>query len=642
MKLPRMFTVMTLLVAVAGAGTALCADMGASYGFDLDALWTAARQTYDLDTEDAVVLLENREVTLTDGGELATTVHRVVWINSSTAIHQYADLRVPWNQANSRLDVEVLRTWRDDRWWPDPTAISETAVVETLPYAVDHADDYTTLRETMLLHDGIELPCILETRYTITRRGVPAAEGVFVFPQPDPAVQVGLTVTTPASAPWHAQAVNGAPEPTVTTDDGQRRTQWHMGPVARLGQPVADEPEAYEPAVIYSTWESWAALGRDLTGAFDLAAHVDGALADTLTARTAHLHDPLALAQAALDLAQESTRRINYDFRLWGGPRPAVRTWETAYGHDLDRMVLAAGLVRSLAVLPQGGGGSNLAADVVLLGHGTVAIAPEVPRLGQETRLALDIGLPGDLRLLWTPDGKLHGAAWALGRPAFLPAGGEPVFTIQTEVPNLVAADLTLTPTVDEGWSWSGILTSRGVFSYHGAVITGRALDKAATAALGDVLPDADLDGCNPREFSPLAVTVTCQGTLAGPDENDDGDFVLTVGDPGDGVLKRLPGDIHPYQSERTSRALITPMGQKIHLQVPLDGFTAKRLPRTMEVDNGAGRFAVSAQVEDGRLYYKRTLRLTGKGSWPELRALLLEAGDKAHRDIVLHPGGES
>ena len=118
--------------------------------------------------------------------------------------------------------------------------------------------------------------------------------------------------------------------------------------------------------------------------------------------------------------------------------------------------------------------------------------------------------------------------------------------------------------------------------------------------------------------------------------------MVLTVGDPGDGVLARLPGDIHLYQSERQSAFQVPAMRQDITVQMPLGDYTVVRLPRTVTVDNAAGRFAVSVRVVDERLIYKRSVEITGAGSWEELRAVLLEAADGRHRDIVLRPGGES
>jgi len=569
-------------------------------------------------------------------------VHRVVWIGSAVAIRSYADLRVPWNQAGSQLEVEVLRTWRDGRWWPDAGQISETAVVETLPYAVSHADDYTPLRETMLLHDGIELPCVVETRYIITRQNAPAASGVFVFPQRDPTVRARLSVTVPDDRTWHAETLPGAPRPTVNTSAGAHTTVWDMQSPGQLGLPVTAQPEATEPAVVYSTWQDWETLGAVFTAAFDAAAHIGPALTDSVTARTEHLADPVEKVQAVLDFVAESTRNIHSDWRLWDVPRSADRTWETAYGNGWDRLALAAGALRALAVVPTESGAASLSANPVFLGEGMAAVAPTVPRLDPSWEPALNIMVGDGEFLVWTPNGSLHGVTYMMGRPTFVPSLGQPEFMTSSGVDNLVSADLKLTPTVDEGWSWSGTLTAQGDFSPHGAIFAGKTLNEAAKDMLGEMLPDADLDACTPRTFVPLGVSVACKGTLAGPEEQKNGTVRLTVGDPGDGVLGHRPHDIHLYESERSSAIMLPAMAQDITVRLPLDGFTVVRLPATVIVNNAAGHCTVSAKVADGWLVYRRSVSLTGAGTWPELRAVLLEAGEGRNRDIVLKAGGDS
>lgn len=628
------------LMLIAPAASA--ANMGTSAGFDLDALLATARSTYDLTNQDAVVLLEDREVLQAANGDIATIVHRVVWIGSSVGIRSYADLRVPWNQANSQLDVEVLRTWRDGRWWPDAKQISETAVVETLPYAVSHADDYTRLRETMLLHDGIELPCVVETRYIITRQNAPAASGVFVFPQRDPTVQARLAVTTPAGSPWHVARLNGAPTGVVTSTGGVRKVVWDMKPAGQLGLPVTAQPAAFEPAIAYSTWQDWETVGAVFLAAFDAAAHIGPALTDSVISRTEHLTDPVQKVQAVLDFVEESTRNIRSDWRLWDVPRSADRTWETGYGNPWDRVVLAAGALRSLAVVPTESGPASLSANPVFLGEGTVAVAPSVPRLDDGWELVLNIMVGDGEFLTWRHGGALHGVVSMMGRPSFVPFTGQPVFRTSSGVDNLVSADLKLTPTVDEGWSWSGTMTAQGDFSPHGAIYMGQSLSEAAEDILGDVLPDADLDACTPRTFTPMGVSVACEGALAGPEADDSGTVRLTVGDPGDGVLGHLPRDIHLYENERTSAIMLPAMAQDITVRLPLDGFTVVHLPENVIVDNAAGHCTVSAKVAGGWLVYRRSVSLTGKGPWPELRAVLLEAQEGRNRDIVLKAGDES
>ena len=139
-----------LLLLHALAAPLFAASMGVSDGHDLDGLWKQAQKRFDLSRHDAVLLLEGRYVSIRENGDMRTRIHRVVWIGTEVGIDHHADLRVPWNSAESTLRVIALRTWRDKAWWPDESEVSETAVVETLPFALAQAADYAALRETML------------------------------------------------------------------------------------------------------------------------------------------------------------------------------------------------------------------------------------------------------------------------------------------------------------------------------------------------------------------------------------------------------------------------------------------------------------------------------------------------------------
>ena len=159
---PLLIAALVLLPAV----PADAAPESAAGGYDIGALMTAAEEHYDLSRLDAVLLVEDLTVVVAPGSR-RTTVHRVAWLGTEIGLNAYADLRIPYNTDTSTLEVVALRTWMDGRWWPHESEISPTAVVETTPGAIQSADDYTMMREAMLLHDGVELPCIMETAYEI-------------------------------------------------------------------------------------------------------------------------------------------------------------------------------------------------------------------------------------------------------------------------------------------------------------------------------------------------------------------------------------------------------------------------------------------------------------------------------------------
>ncbi|MCU0640399.1 MAG: DUF3857 and transglutaminase domain-containing protein, partial [Candidatus Krumholzibacteria bacterium] len=349
------------LAAPAGAGTpaASPASMGVSSGHDLDALWKSAGKDFDLSKHDAVLLLESARVTILGGGARRTTIHRVVWIGTDVGIDTHADLRVPWNSATSTFSVTKLRTWRDGRWWPDETRVSPTAVVETLPFAVALADDYSAMRETMLLHDGVGIPCIMETEYTIeeTAPGPGGADGFFLLACREPAVLVEYLVEVPGGAPFAFHSGNGAPAPAespnpqpsgAAVNGGMKTYRWSVERSGGLGFPRIADASSYAPYASWSTWKDWDDPGDLFAKCFDKAASIEGALADTLSSRLAFEPADAAKAAKIASLVSEWTRPVHCDSRLrLFSPRPAARVYETAYGDALDRAVLAAAMMRA-------------------------------------------------------------------------------------------------------------------------------------------------------------------------------------------------------------------------------------------------------------------------------------------------------
>ena len=72
-------TIMAVILAlVTGTGAATAAPgLGTSAGHDLDALWAAAQQSPGFKLQDAVLLLESRDVAINDAGQVTTTVHQI-------------------------------------------------------------------------------------------------------------------------------------------------------------------------------------------------------------------------------------------------------------------------------------------------------------------------------------------------------------------------------------------------------------------------------------------------------------------------------------------------------------------------------------------------------------------------------------
>jgi len=633
-----------VLMLVGMNGSAAAADMGTSNGHDLDALWERARQNHDLEGVDSVVLLESRQVVLSTSGELETRVHRVVWIGTRIGIRSHADLRIPWNNADSTLKVHKLRTWMDGRWWPDAEQISPTAVVETLPYAMNHAYDYASMRETMLLHDGVELPCIMETDYSVVT-GYEKARGhdeLWVMRQRDPAVVTEYLLEMPVSVSLKHSSYNGAPAPTVEVAGERQVVTWRLEDGAGLRTPLTNAPEAYEPCLQWSTWRDWDTAGRWLGAQFQKAAVLDVALADSLAVRLENEPGGAATARAVAAFIDEGCRGIHYDPRFWmHALRPATRTWDTAYGHLLDRAALAVALF----------GRAGLTTDLVLAAAGPGLGPTNEPGFARFSLLLIEVSGEG-CYALYDPDtghlsadrtALLHRAVWRPLKETGLLAVQAPM--VAAEGPAWYRLTLNLEPGEEGAWTGTGYLNAGGLFSPHGTMVgSGSQAQDYLGGVAAAVLPGSEVTGWNPDELTPLSVRAGFVLELAAPELDDFERHHIVFGDPGDGLLSHLSPGIRLHESHRTTPvALPATPGQQIRVRIKVGDHEVVRLPEARSMVNDAGRFNLTVNQKDGWVTIDRELVvLDGSAApdaaefWTQLRALLLEEVDPANRTVLL------
>jgi hypothetical protein len=612
---------------------------------DIEELMLLAEEHYDLTMQDAVLLLESRKVTLSPGSR-TTTVHRIVWLGSETGVDTYADLRVPHNTSNSTLEVLTLRTWMDGRWWPHENDISETAVVPTTPGALQSADDYTSMRETMLLHDGVEVPCIVETRYRIMER-VPVrhgSDGLWVVPNRDPAVITILTVQAPSSTTLHHAELNGAPElrePMLVDDGGGLKNYvWRAELTDRLERPLVTDPETYAPCVLWSTWSDWEALAEAVLSSTEEAMVLNETITDTVARLVEAKPLPLSRAEAIVEFINETTRPVRYDDSFWHfAPRSASRTWETAYGHWLDRTVFAAALFREVGC------------EAILLFDGpTLEGADEVPALSRFDGPTL---WPKDAGALYDPlRGEMRlGRDRHVGRTVWIPSKDGQPHPIRAGASRYELV-VSLDSNDEGGWTGSGVLVTGGPLTAYGDVA---GIDGEAGGHLGRVARTA-LEGASLEDHSlallrDTEVVAGISLSLEAPEPDDSGRIHLEMGDPAGGIIAGLPSDVHVYSEHRDSPVRLTgPMEQTFTLTIELGDREVVRLPEERSLENTAGSFALNVKQGTDRVTVTRVLALNPPALvdrvekmihvepdvWPDLRALLLEETDHRNRLLLL------
>lgn len=599
---------------------------------EVDALLAVARERLDAEAEDAVLLLDRLREEWTADGRRVTSVHRLLYVRTDYGADHHADLRVPWDSARQRLQVHLLRTFRlSDRRWVES---GPTARVETLPFVVADAPDYSERRETMLLHDGVELPCVLETAYAIedVKPFRPGADGLWTLSRDEPALRSELVLAFSPGLPLRFTAPS-EPEKGRDTELGLDTLTFTAGPLPALPRPRTDHTPLRVPRVAWSTWPSWEALGRDLERSFDAGLAVDEALKGAAAEALRAARTPAETVRRVTAFVADGTRAVRDVGRGWWSPRPAARTWATAYGDPLDRTVLAAALLRVAGLEARLAFRSRLP-GAVDQGAATTSLldGPALWVRGEGVEGLLDLGAQHPVVSETAAFGR------ALWRPGLDP---QPLATPVGESRLALRLDLkwdgekTL-------WTGTGVLRASGVLCPHERMVgLGDETVEYLRGVVGKVLAGASVTGANLEVLTPEAVTVGFAVELAGGARDPLDRLRLEIGDP-PGVGEILDhAEVHLSHAGRTAPVMLQgTVEQRVELHLELGGLEPVRVPEGKELVNPAGQLRVEARRDGDRLEVERVLRLersvTEAADWPPLRELLLAHGQERGRTVLL------
>lgn len=607
---------------------------------DIGELYVKAKNSFDLSTEDAVLLFKGEKVFWLPDGRLERQFHRIVWISTDFGIEEYADLRVPFDSERQELEVVAMRVWR----LGDGEIIESgpASRVETLPFQVATAYDYANMREMMLLHDGVELPCVIETAYTIIDRepwrgGI---DGLWTFAHNDPTLLSFFVLGTPKGRLAKVFASAGVPAAEKGADEkrGLDLRTWKMENLREIPEPQTLDHASYVPHVTWSTWDSWQAYGERIEAVIESAMVLDDVLRDSLANLLADKPPLLIRAKRIEEFIERSVMYVDYPEDYWRTtPRPAHRTYATAYGHRLDRAVLAAALFKQ----------AGFEVRPVFRGKGYGNVDEGIATVARMFGTAVWVSCE-EMEAFYDPaSGELtNGLGPIYNRTVWLAGtGDEPVLrwdggreTSRYEVRVELSWDAET-----ECFKGEGYLSGKGGLCPYSrmAGLGGEAQDFFASLA-GAFVPGAKIDAYNTTRFDPFEVNAGFE--LEGEIEKDKFDRVaLAVGDPPRGVFEMLPGDVRLYTEKRDSPVYLEGVQEQV-VEVVLDtrGLEVISLPREAALNNDAGSFRLKVTRDGDRIRISRELKLAKQEysavEWPQLRALLLAERSVNSRTILLGP----
>lgn len=615
---------------------ATSAQMSISDQQDIAALMAEAEKLFDLKQEDAVYLFAGQKQLWSADGRLSTLVHEIVWVSSEYAINSFADRRIPYDHEHCVFIPVAVRTWRDGRWWET----GESGKVETLPRSVETAYDYTSIREMMLLHNGVEAPCILEVAYIIEDRAPfrAGADGYWSFQKTEPVVEALFACGFPAGAPLAVGAHTDvpAPEPGADTERGLETMTWKMRGLKAIGEPYVSGGSRLRPHLFWSTWPNWSSLAEHLSSRFAGTSALDDRLLAAVDSIQRESRTDGERASCIGNHVDAVTRPIDTpDEFWWAFPRPATTTYSTAYGHRLDRAILAAALLEK----------AGLATTPVFIAPGYIDHVPAAPSTSWSDGMKLRIrGSQCDL--VYDPQsGEIEN--WRSATRSRLvweisDASG-PSFRSQ---PLGGAYTLRLDMTIDAA---SGKVTGRGLLTGLLAMCpTGKAtgvsgeMSTYMSSVVSSVIPGASVEEFSPAVVVPDSLIVGFTFGLDSLTKDAGGRYRLEWGAPHGGLPVCLPDDVALYHQSRQSDVILpAQLAQMLELRIATKGLTIDYLPDTVNFNSPIGAaFSLTANQEKNELIIITKCRLDKSRylatDWPQLRDCLLFLDSPAQRTVLL------
>ncbi len=610
--------------------------------YNIAELMDSARANFDLEQQDGVFLLDSKDVKWLEDGRLSTTVHRIIWIATDFAVDQYGDHRIPYDHERQDFEVITVRTWMDNQWW----VTGETGIVPTLPHALKKAYDYTNMREMMLLHNGIEIPCILEVAYTITdkepyRKNI---DGMWVFQKELPVVVSSISMRTPEIRSPKFYRPLSLPSPNIEENGGLKTYSHTSGPYEAIPDPWSQHDIFSAPHIVWSTWDSWNSLGEYYDSLFQQVMSIDDYLQTTVDSLADASINRQKCAVEIASFVSKKTGFISYPYRYWMYfPRETVRIYESAYGHALDRALLASALFELADLEPK----------MILRGENLQDAYLEIPCFDYFDAPLIKIAADGS-EMYYNP---VNGMISKSIQPYFGQTGfyltdnrGRPIQKFEfPEEENLftLKVDLSLNDTKD---TLNGIayLEAEGCFSPYSQMA---GLDKEAESYLGSmisgVISGAKLKSHNPIHFREGRCRMGMNFELKTPKPDEFGHIRLVFGSPSGGIVDQLPEGVRLFDNVKQSKTnLPGTLIQTVEISIDTSGMQAVYFPESESIQNEVGSISIISENAKDRIRIIRRMHLTNNevasSQWPDLRELLLEETDRRNQMFIFEAGEES
>ena len=552
--------------------------------------------------EDVEVIAARTSLTLDGAGKLTRREAKKQKVLTERAIDHFGDPRIHHDVNSQKIEVVRASSFMVDG---KEAKTAKNGINETVPQALEKAPAYANRRETVVTHVGFERLATTDFEYVVAdtaARPYPLhLELPVVFE--GPARSYTVEVTVPSGVRVAYACVNCAVTPSESSARGNRVLTWSFTDVAAYtddsgGHGIA----AGMPRLVISDAASWQDLGKSF------AAQIDAALAESTQAKA----KALALTEDAPTRAEKIERltafvrdgigMVDYDMtELSWRANSADEVLARGYGHTLDRALLLTALLRAIGV----------GAEPLLVSRDR-DFAAAVPSLAQFAEVWVEVAGQSWL----SGHGAVAGArAHLAGRWLFVPKSG---VVEQIAAPaastNLTALTAEIAIADDLTVKGKAELTLTGTANpYVGLRAADEGPDQLASDLAGRLVAGASPSAQTLRSFDDRRTSLAVD-LAGGKLDWQAGRFLELALVDGPGFVAGSIADLS-RESRTTPLVLASAMVQRSRVTWKLPaGARVRAAPPSIDVDNPAGRFAMSVKVGEGEVTVTR--ELTIKDGW--------------------------
>ena len=587
----------------------------------------------DFPEADVLVLSEKTAFTLLPDGRVEKRVEVVEKILTYQGMDETGDPAVPFHKELQEITVTRCRTYDPEGRVVDARANSFN---ERTPFALEKAPAYAGWREMVITKVGLDVNAVVELSYTVADRKPwrRFLEEVVPLAGPFPALSREVSVTVPAGMDRQARLFGAAAEPVVRREGDAETTTWTLKDLPGIPpHELHGESGAFLPTLVFTTCPDWGHQNAILTRLADGAA---ASSSPALEAKARKLLEGAAgPTEKALRLHRyvaEAINTVHWPLSAFDeSPRPAAETFDSGYGHPLDKAVLLVGLLRSAGLRAAIALGARYPEGSVEVGAVPCAALLDTPVVRVETGssvLWLDPAAP-------LSESSQRTLAGLQGLP--LVAGVSELHTLDYPGESLLSANLEAKVSPDLSLEGKGTVTLSGRYCPFYAVEGSADAQKEALASLlSGLLPGSSVSSVEVRRLEPAQFVADVAFTAPAPSSK--GPALIRLGLPGGSLLGEVPA---PAASRRVL-PVVLPHAGKEHLRLTLEvppGREPLYLPPSLSVQNAAGSLSRTTAFEGGKVRWETEAEIPSAvvpaRSWEDLKALQAALAADGGRTVV-------